>query len=1419
MTVDLTGLADGSLSLTADVSDVAGNPATQATHNVSLDVQEPVGFGASFDDSVINASNQTSISFSFAGAELLSSYEYVITSDGGPGSVSGAGLISTPTDQITGIDVSGLADGTLSLLVMLTDQFDNESAAVIDTVVKDTAAPTLAIASPLAVDDLVNAAESTAVVISGTTSGVEDGQTVQLAITDAATTTLSPTATVTSNVWSVTVDLSVLTDGALTMTADVADAAGNPATQASASVTMDTVAPAGQAVAFDDSVINAANQSATGFTFAGAEVGASYAYTISSDGGGADVTDTGTIATATDQISGLDLSGLGDGTLTVSVVLTDTFGNAAAAVTDTVEKDADVPQVAFDSGLAGDSVVNAAEQAALTLSGTTTGVEDGQTVTVVVADSASSTVSGPATVSGSTWSVALDLTALADGALTLTADVSDAAGNAAVQGTTTLAKDATAPSGQSVSIDQSPILLADEAGVSVTLAGAEVGSAYAITLSSSGGGTPVTRNGTISSGSEQLSGFDLSGLGDGTVTASLVLTDVAGNAAPAVTGTAAKDSAVPTVTLAAPVTPQADAFDVTVTFSEPVVGLDVAGFDIVGGSATGLTGALDSYVLTVLPDHDGEITIQALSNAAQDAIGNPSDPSLVVTVTAHLTGTPNPAPETDSDGDGVPDSYESASADRDGDGIADAADYDPAGYFYCEDDGRIMSGGGITVSGPSGSNSSTGVRNDINIVQDGSSGQYQWFALRPGTYSVTYHYPSESGLASTTRVSSGTLDVTSLLPANPAVLGSTEFGSTGYLANSSLGANPSFYSSFVIEAGDPNVLANNIPMTQCAENALIVSATDNGAEANGGVTDGISFTIAQDRLSLVDTVVSYEMSGTATQGDDYATASGTLTIPAGDMSADVELAVLEDGLVEGAEIATLTLTAVTTTDEATILSTTASDLAGSATIADDDAIAITVSNDDLSASENGRDHAAMSFALSSQPGFDVVLNFEGDDQCTVSPSTMTFSSVNYDSQQTLTIMAVDDDKVEGTHSCQPTVSVSSSDTDYNGYALSLAAVSISDDLVDQIREPLTEILKDDLEDTVRTQQRRFSGFAKGALGRLRDGAEDLPCGTIKHPDVGGSLSATDGSGNMQGKFGWETYHCQTSVRNILDGSFSVNWSEESGTQAMLEVSRLTENYISEDEIRGFFWGGYYSRNNVDSSAKGVVNGYGLNGGIYGAKAISSGLFVDYYASAAIGVHDYDLTFDADAGDITAEGNYKYAALFGGVALSGKHDFKTYTVSPRVGLDVAQAWVSDTDVTATQLGQSDSGTIDLPNFSGGRFYAEIEISGLSTKKGAEALGQVMSEISLTPRIACEYSSNSSDPTCGGGINFEVTSSNANKHLDYGFELDYERMDDQNRVRLSFSRERRFAGDNGSVVTRLSMPGSEDVTVEHGVRLNF
>lgn len=262
-------------------------------------------------------------------------------------------------------------------------------------------------------------------------------------------------------------------------------------------------------------------------------------------------------------------------------------------------------------------------------------------------------------------------------------------------------------------------------------------------------------------------------------------------------------------------------------------GVVLSGFAGTGGANPAYDGSADTQLLAgdvqLAPGATGTLTLTAtlataaptaatLNSAAatSDQIATPvlsDDP----TVTPGDPGDVNPAPFNvdDGDGDGAADSEESLVGDRDGDGIADAGDYDPTGYFYCQADGRLMAGGLITVENLTAGGSQTGVGTNANItvVRDGSDGRYQFHVSAAGTYRLSYVLPP-GGVASTTRLPGGALDLTSLLPADPAVLGSGEAGASGVLADSSAAANP-FHLDFIVEAGDPTLFNNNIPLQFC----------------------------------------------------------------------------------------------------------------------------------------------------------------------------------------------------------------------------------------------------------------------------------------------------------------------------------------------------------------------------------------------------------------------------------------------------------------------------------------------------------------------------------------------------------------------------------------------------------------------------
>ena len=273
---------------------------------------------------------------------------------------------------------------------------------------------------------------------------------------------------------------------------------------------------------------------------------------------------------------------------------------------------------------------------------------------------------------------------------------------------------------------------------------------------------------------------------------------------------------------------------------------------------------------------------------AEDLEGNSYTHRLVVTIAQlFYPGEPLPTVQ-DIDNDGTADTIESDAEDRDGDGIKDRFDYDPQGYFYCQADGRILTGGSVSVTGPG----------NVTMVKNGSAtGEYQWYVDQPGTYTMAI---DTSGMEFSTlsTLSAGSLTLATQI-GNPIVIGSTQNGSTGYLGafNGTPydAENPTpYYTTFVIAEGDPNVFGNNIPFEECATSQVTIVGEQNGREPNDTSSQDGVFRIDLERASHVDTVITYSVSGSAIAGTDYATLSGTITIPAGETTGYITVVVLDD---------------------------------------------------------------------------------------------------------------------------------------------------------------------------------------------------------------------------------------------------------------------------------------------------------------------------------------------------------------------------------------------------------------------------------------------------------------------------------------------------------------------------------------------
>ena len=307
--------------------------------------------------------------------------------------------------------------------------------------------------------------------------------------------------------------------------------------------------------------------------------------------------------------------------------------------------------------------------------------------------------------------------------------------------------------------------------------------------------------------------------------------------------------------------------------------------------------------------------------------------------------------------------------------------------------------------------------------------------------------------------------------------------------------------------------------------------------------------------------------------------------------------------------------------------------------------------------------------------------------------------------------------------------------------------------LEAVRADLSNILYEDLRETVEEQQDRFNDMSAGALARLHAGANVPHCGDLESPDIDGALDANPEGIRTNGTWGGHLFDCTSNTHIITDGSFALRYTAAHELEFNLDYTRQEERFLSSADLRGWFVGGYLQRNAITGKATGAIDGVGMNAGIYGALQLQDALYLDYYSSIAAGLHSFSLTFpQAGNTSIVTDGQYQYAAVLGGAALSGKYEFETFTLAPRMGFEGAYAWSSD--ATVQLYGGLETGSVDIPDYRGLRLFIEPTFRWDQTY-----LEGVVNEIALTtevtPSLSCRHYGQEQGNRCGWGLEFAVT----------------------------------------------------------------
>ncbi|ANG94153.1 type 1 secretion target domain-containng protein [Lelliottia amnigena] len=631
---DLAALGDGSVTVTASVTDQAGNPAS-VNHNLTVDTTVPaVSINTFAGDDVINVTehDQAQIISGFAtGAAAgdkvtvtLGSHSWTTVLD-----ASGNWSVGVPASVI-----SGLSDGTVSVNVSVTDAAGNTGSGT-HTVTVDTGLPSVSF-DAISGDNVLNAVEKGQdLAVSGTSANLAEGTTVTVTLNGRQYTA----TTGADGAWSLTVpaaDLDGLGEASYTLNASAVNGVGNSISN-TANLQVDTALPAVTInTVAGDNVVNAA-EVAAGQNISGKVINAEAGNTVTVTIGGHQYTATvGDDLTWSVNVPADVLTALGNGALSVTATVTNGHGNTGTGARD-ITIDANLPGLRVDT-VAGDDVINSIEHGQnLIVTGSSDGLTAGTVLTV--------TVNGKdyvATIlTNGTWSAAVpaaDVGALAAGKVVITVAGQSTAGNpVSISHDVTVDLATVAISVNAIAGDD--VINAAEKGADLVLSGSTSYVEENRTVSIAFGGKIYTAKVDADGNwTATVPSADLAGLKDGDASVQVSVSNVNGNSASAGREYSV-DATAPTVTI------DTIAADNVINGDEAAAGIAIAGTTTAEvGQTISVTLGGKSYTAQVQQGGTWSVNVPSTDLAAladngytvqvsvNDAAGNPGSADKAITL-------------------------------------------------------------------------------------------------------------------------------------------------------------------------------------------------------------------------------------------------------------------------------------------------------------------------------------------------------------------------------------------------------------------------------------------------------------------------------------------------------------------------------------------------------------------------------------------------------------------------------------------------------------------------------------------------------------------------------------------------------------------------------------------------------------------
>jgi len=145
-------LGENTVRLTA--TDESGNQNSATATLTISDAIAPYAYEVVLQKNTASKAEAEDFTFTIANAEIGANYEYIISGDGA--TVNGGGKVNDTEEVVSGINMSSLEDGEITISVVLSDAYGNRGEAAHKQLLKETSEPTVAISRDKENESIVN---------------------------------------------------------------------------------------------------------------------------------------------------------------------------------------------------------------------------------------------------------------------------------------------------------------------------------------------------------------------------------------------------------------------------------------------------------------------------------------------------------------------------------------------------------------------------------------------------------------------------------------------------------------------------------------------------------------------------------------------------------------------------------------------------------------------------------------------------------------------------------------------------------------------------------------------------------------------------------------------------------------------------------------------------------------------------------------------------------------------------------------------------------------------------------------------------------------------------------------------------------------------------------------------------------------